>query len=46
MTPELLKAIEKLLREVDAHLDYEDDEDMAEAADAVREELSKLAGVE
>lgn len=31
------QAISTLLREVDAHLDYEDDEDMLNAAESVKE---------
>lgn len=41
--PELLAALEGLLEEVDAHLDYHDDE-MQEAAETARAAIAKATG--
>jgi len=40
----LIEAVEALLAEVNAHLDYEDDADMEAARDRVEEALAAVKG--
>lgn len=42
--PSLLKALQRLTKEVEAHLDYEDDADMEDALDLARRAIGDATG--
>lgn len=44
VAPALLAALRRLVAECNAHLDYEDDEDMQAAVDAAQEVITKAEG--